>query len=54
MSWRQFRDIYSVQRDSGSIQCVHSICQNHVNTVPYLESLMGLIYEELFDFIYFG
>lgn len=58
MSWRQFREIYSIQTNSGRIQCVHNICQNCVKTVPYLESLMGLIYEELFNivanFIYFG
>lgn len=58
MSWRQFRDICSIQTDSGKIQCVHNICQNYVKTVPYLENLMGLVYEELFNtvvnFIYFG
>lgn len=58
MSWRQFRDIYSIQTDSGRIQCVHNICQNSMRTVSYLENLMELIYEELFNtvvnFIYFG
>lgn len=57
MSWRQFREIYSIQTNSGRTQCMYNTART-VKIVPYLESSMGLIYEELFNivanFIYFG